>query len=212
MELVIGTRRWSTWSLRPWLAMRRAGLAFTERLVRLRSPATAEQIAAVSPSGRVPVLIDEAVTIWDSLAICEYAAELRPEAQLWPRAPEIRALARAAVAEMHSGFAALRTECPMDLLATPTAGTLSDAAASDVRRIIALWRALRAQRVADGPHLLGAWTIADAFFTPVASRFHTYRVDLAAHGDDGEAAAYTRTALASGDLAEWIARAAQEEA
>src|SRR5690606_17140865 len=116
MELVIGTPAWSTWSLRPWLVLKRAGLAFTETRVPLRQgEVTAAAIAPHSPSGQIPVLKDGDLTIWDSLAICEYLAERAPQAKLWPADPAVRALARAATAEMHAGFMALRRECGMQL-------------------------------------------------------------------------------------------------
>src|ERR1700761_2163376 len=115
MELVIGTKIWSTWSLRPWLAIKRTGAPFTETLVQLREFETSDEGAKHSPSGKVPVLIDGGVTIWDSLAICEYLAERFPAAKLWPDDPVKRALGRSAAAEMHSSFGSLRGECPMDL-------------------------------------------------------------------------------------------------
>src|ERR1700744_5882063 len=112
MQLVIGNKNWSSWSLRPWLAAKRAGLAFDEGMIALRQDDTSEKISVYSPSARIPALIDGDLTVWDSLAICEYLAEKAPDAQLWPKDAAARALARAAVAEMHSGFSSLRGECP----------------------------------------------------------------------------------------------------
>jgi glutathione S-transferase len=202
MELLIGDKAWSTWSMRPWLVLRHAGLAFTERLVRLRTEPTHDNIvAAGSPSGMVPVLSDGTLVLWDSLAICEYLAEKYPEARLWPRDPAARALGRAASAEMHSGFASLRGECPMDLCAPPTHIDLSEATARNVRRIAALWNDLLGRF--GGPFLLGEWSIADAVFTPVATRFRTYGVRLSDHGDPGGAGAYAERLLQTPEFLEW---------
>ena len=202
MELIIGTKVWSTWSLRPWLALKRTGAAFTETLVQLREVGVSEEIAKYSPSGRVPVLKDGKLTIWDSLAICEYLAEIFPAAKLWPEDAATRALARAATAEMHSGFASLRGECPMDL-ALRTDLALSEATHADIRRIVALWSDLRARYAGGGPFLLGAWSIADAFFTPVATRFRSYGVRLSDFGDTGAAGTYNEALLKQPDFLEW---------
>ena len=203
MQLLIGDKAWSTWSMRPWLVLSRAGCSFEEVVVRLRQDDTAARIReAGSPSSKVPALIDGGLVVWDSLAICEYLADLMPEANLWPRDRAARALARAATAEMHSGFAALRQECPMDLkLHTKLA--ISDATQNDVRRIVALWRDLRGRQADEGPFLLGGWSIADAFFTPVATRFRTYGVDLAQYGDDGAAADYNEALLSTPEFLDW---------
>ncbi|HEX2560633.1 glutathione S-transferase family protein [Phenylobacterium sp.] len=202
MELVIGTKRWSTWSMRPWLAIKRTGLPFTETLVALRQEEnrTREAILPHSPSGLVPALKDGEVTVWDSLAICEYLAEKAP--QLWPADPEARALARSAAAEMHSGFLALRQECPMALDEPPRRHELTDAAQANVRRIVELWRDMLGRF--GGPFLAGEWSIADAFYTPVATRFRTYQVDLGELGDaDGAAAAYAERLLTAPEYLEW---------
>ena len=202
MELIIGTKVWSTWSLRPWLALKRTGAPFTETLVRLREVDTSEAVARVSPSGRVPVLKDGGLTIWDSLAICEFLAERFPAAKLWPDDPAARALGRAAAAEMHSSFASLRGECPMDLSLRHEV-ELSEATHADIRRIVRLWLDLRGRFSADGPFLLGAWSIADAFYTPVATRFRTYGVKLSDFGDTGAAGVYNETLLEQPDFLEW---------
>ena len=205
MELVIGTKAWSTWSMRPWLVLQRTGAPFRETLVQLRKDDGVSEVAIRkhSPSGKVPVLKDGDTVIWDSLAICEYLAERFPS--LWPTDPVRRALARAATAEMHSGFAALRTECPMDLAAAPASTALSEAAEHDVRRIVALWSELLVRF--GGPFLVGQWSIADAFFTPVATRFRTHGVQLSAFGDDGGAARYTQHLLATPEFLAWEAAA-----
>ncbi len=205
MDLVIGTKAWSTWSMRPWLVLKHAGLPFTETLIPLRqeNDVSGAAIRRHSPSGRVPALADGELRIWDSLAICEYVAERRPD--LWPGDPSARALARSATAEMHSGFQALRAECPMALDEQPRPQALSPAAQADVRRIVALWTEMLERF--GGPFLAGGWSIADAFFTPVATRFRTYQVDLAAHGDKGSAAAYGARLLATPEFLAWEADA-----
>lgn len=203
MRLLTGTKNWSTWSMRPWLCLVRARADFEEVMVPLRLEDTPEVIrAAGSPSARVPVLIDGGLTVWDSLAICEYLAEKLPAVNLWPADPAARALARAATAEMHSSYNNLRKECPMDLKLT-TKLEISEDTQKDVRRIVELWRDLRGRYAGEGPFLVGAWSIADAFFTPVATRFRTYGVDLSRYGDDGTAKAYADTLLATPEFLEW---------
>ena len=207
MELVIGTKKWSSWSLRPWLVLKRAGAPFTETLVTLREHDTTEASirAAGSPNGLIPVLKDGDVTVWDSLAICEYLADTLPEANLWPTDLKARALGRAAAAEMHAGFHSLRGECSMDLSAPIRAVTLSDATHKDIRRVVELWSELRARFAEKGPFLLGEWSIADAFYTPVATRFRTYGVQLSDFGDRGEAGLYCETLLETPEFKEWEA-------
>ena len=203
MDIVIGTRKWSTWSMRPWLALKRTGQAFGETVVPLREVGTSEALlAAHSPSKLVPVLRDGELTIWDSLAICEYLHERFPAARLWPEDPVRRALGRAAAAEMHSGFASLRGECPMDLSLSITAD-LTEATAKDIRRIVALWSELRGRFGQDGPFLLGGWSIADAFFTPVATRFRSYGVKLSDYGDAGAAGGYAGALLEAPEFRAW---------
>jgi glutathione S-transferase len=202
MELVIGTRKWSTWSLRPWLALKRTGAPFSETLVTLREVGVSEEIAKHSPSGKVPVLKDGDLVIWDSLAICEYLAERFPDAKLWPDDPAARALGRATSAEMHSGFPSLRGECPMDLTLR-TDIDLSEATANDVRRIVRVWSDLRGRFAAGGPFLLGGWSIADAFYAPVATRFRSYGIKLSDFGDTGAAGAYCETILETPEFLEW---------
>ena len=209
MELIIGDRNWSSWSLRAWLVLKRARADFSERLVRLNRPETPAALAEVSPSGLAPALKDGELTIWDSLAISEYAAERFPEARLWPADRARRALARSATAEMHAGFRSLRGELPMDL-ARREHKTLTPLTQDDVRRVVRLWCGLR-RRFGDGPFLVGEWSIADAFFTPVATRFRTYGVMLSDHGDDGSAGAYAEALLEQPDFLEWE-RGALEEA
>ena len=203
MELVIGTKKWSTWSLRPWLVLKRSGLPFTETLVELRQENNMSEAAirAHSPSGLVPVLKADGLTIWDSLAISEYVAEKAPG--LWPKDTAARAMARAAAAEMHSGFGSLRGECPMALEVAPKVVELSPATQKDIRRIAAVWNEMLARF--GGPFLAGEWSIADAFYTPVATRFRTYGVKLSDYGDAGPAGEYCERLLQQPEFLEWEA-------
>ncbi len=209
MELIIGTKKWSTWSLRPWLALKRTGAEFQETLIPLREVGVTEEIARHSPSGKVPALKDGELLIWDSLAICEYLAEKYPAAKLWPDDPVARALGRAAAAEMHSGFASLRGEFPMDLT-LKTQLDPTEATAHDVRRIAHLWSDLRGRYQAKGPFLLGDWSIADAFYTPVATRFRSYGVHLSDYGDAGLGGAYNEALLTTPEFLAWETAALAE--
>ena len=203
MQLVIGTKAWSTWSMRPWLVLKRSGLAFDEVLVELRQENNMSEAAIRehSPSGLVPALKDGDLTIVDSLAIGEYLAEKAPG--LWPKDAGARALARAAAAEMHSGFGSLRGECPMALDAEPRPVELSAATQKDVRRIVALWGEMLGRF--GGPFLAGDWSIADAFYTPVATRFRTYGIKPSDYGDDGRAGEYCQRLLETPEFLEWEA-------
>jgi glutathione S-transferase len=201
--LVIGDKAWSSWSLRPWLAAKVAKVPFREVQVSLRQPDTPEQIARHSPSKRVPVLRRGSLTIWDSFAICEYLAEIAPEACLWPGDASARAVARSVSAEMHSGFHALRKEFPMDFHARIEGQIPSDQAKTDISRITAIWRESRYGFGTNGSFLFGAFTIADAMYAPVATRFRTYGIDLAEFGDDGTAAEYAETLLSMPEMQEW---------
>jgi glutathione S-transferase len=208
MELVIGTKAWSTWSMRPWLALKKTGVPFAETLIPLRQEngLTGAAIKPHSPSGLVPALKDGDLTVCDSLAICEYLAERFPEAGLWPTDPAARALARAAASEMHSGFASLRGECPMDLTAPIRLVDLSDATHKDLRRIAELWNGLLSRF--GGPWLGGSeWGIADAFFTPVATRLRTYGVRLSDFGDPGPGGQYAERLLERPEFLAWQADA-----
>jgi len=205
VELIIGDKVWSSWSMRPWLALKKTGAPFTETLIRLRRRNSRDTydaaVAAGSPSGMVPALRDGETVVWDSLAICEYLAERFPEAALWPADPLARALGRAAACEMHAGFHSVRGELSMDLAKREVA-TIVPATAEDVRRIVALWRDLLTRF--GGPFLLGpAWSIADAFFTPVATRFRSYGVALSDHGDSGPAGQYAERLLETPEYLAW---------
>ncbi len=178
MKLVIGNKNYSSWSLRPWLALRVAEIAFEEILIPLYQADSKARQLAFSPAGKVPILVDGAVTIWDSLAILEYVAEQYPDRGLWPRAIAARAHARSVSAEMHAGFAALRTAMPMNCRATLAGKGHTPEALADIARIAAIWGDCRARYGNDGPFLFGAFSNADAFYAPVVTRFLTYGVAL----------------------------------
>jgi glutathione S-transferase len=202
MELLIGDKVWSSWSMRPWLALKRAGAAFTETLIPLRTPQTDARIrAAGSPSGLIPALKDGDLVIWDSLAVCEYVAEAFPQAKLWPQDRAARALGRSACAEMHGGFHSMRGELSMDL-AKRESVRLAPVTEADVRRMVALWNSLLSRF--GGPFLLGPdWSIADAFFTPVATRLRSYGVHPSDYGDTGAAGAYAERLLEQPEYLQW---------
>jgi glutathione S-transferase len=208
--LFIGDKNLSSWSLRPWIAMKHCGIPFAEERIRLRQPESREAILRHSPSGKVPALKTNSYVVFDSLAILEYLAERHPDLQLWPRDAEARALARSISAEMHSGFVTLRNEMSMDLLSRLPTPPISDELARDISRIVAIWRETRARHYHAGPFLFGAFTNADAMYAPVATRFRTYGVDLSAFGDNGNAAAYAETLLGLPEMAEWTAGAEAE--
>lgn len=202
LTLVLGSRHLSSWSLRGWLALKHTGLAFREIVIELDRPGTAAEIRRYSPSGRVPVLLDGGLAIWDSLAIAEFLAEISTRVRLWPSKPESRAVARSACAEMHSGWAELRELLPMNLVTTPAHKPLTPTVERQVNRIVELWRDCRSRFGAGGPFLFGSFTLADAFYAPVATRFDTYRTPLPT-----DAAAYVSTLLALPAMREWYAAA-----
>ena len=178
--IYIGNKNYSSWSLRPWLALRHAGVAFEETMIALDQPDSAANLRRHSPSGRVPVLQHGTLAVWETLAICEYLAEQFPAARLWPADRDARALARAVSSEMHAGFAALRDNLPMDISRRWPLGNRLAKVGADVERITAIWRECR-ERFGSrgaGDFLFGNFTIADAMFAPVATRFLTYSVPL----------------------------------
>lgn len=199
MKLVIGNKNYSSWSLRPWLLAKQAGIPFEEIRVRLLSESFAADVGRYSPAGRVPVLVDGDMTVWDSLAICETLAERFPRAQLWPQDPKARAHARSICAEMHSGFGNLRSNMPMNVTAMLPGMGWNVAVQRDIDRIAAIWTELRQQYAAHGPFLFGHFTVADAFYAPVVSRFATYGVRL-----PEAAKAYADHILNLPAMQEWI--------
>ena len=205
MTLIIGNRNYSSWSLRAWLAMRAAGLAFDEIVIPLDQPDTAARIREFSQAGRVPILRHGDCTIWDSLAICEYVAELAPEARLWPADPGARAVARSVSAEMHSGFTALRGALPMNIRADRPGITISNDTKADIDRICRIWRDCRREFGAGGPFLFGDFSIADAMFAPVAVRLRGYGVEV-----NELARNYIEAVLTLPAMREWSAAGAAE--
>ena len=203
LVLVVGNKNYSSWSLRPWLAMKLLGLEFEERRVSLYVPGAKERLLEHSPAGKVPILIDGERKIWDSLAILEYLAESYPS--LWPAAPAARALARSISAEMHSGFAALRQHMSMNVRKRHPGKGRTPEALADVARIVAMWSDCRARFGAAGPFLFGRFTAADAMYAPVVLRFRTYAVEL-----PPPCRAYADAVLALPALGEWIDAAERE--
>lgn len=202
-HLVIGSKQVSSWSLRPWFLMRQAGLPFRETLIVLRTPGTRASILRHSPSGQVPVLEHGTLAVWDSLAIAEYLNERHPVKQLWPADRAARAWARAISAEMHSSFRALRYALPMEFASSGLTANMDADVRSDISRVVQIWTGTRKKHGKGGPFLLGAATIADAMYAPVASRFTTYGIDLAAFGDDGSAEAYRRHVMQLPAMVDW---------
>ena len=176
MLLIIGNKNYSSWSFRPWIAMKAVGIGFEERVISLNDPEFKRAIAPVSQNGKVPALDDDGVHVWESLAILEYLAEKFPHAGLWPADARARAHARAVAAEMHGGFAALRGECPMNFWRPVKRRELSADALANVARIDAMWSECRLRY--GGPFLFGPFGAADAMYAPVVSRFHTYAVEV----------------------------------
>lgn len=203
MKLVIGNKNYSSWSLRPWLALKVASIAFEEQRIPLDQPDSKARMLAVSPVGRVPVLIDETITIWDSLAICEYLADRFPDAKLWPADRALRARARAISAEMHSGFTGLRNAMPMNCRGRHPGKGQTPAAMADIARVCELWS--DALATSGGPFLFGHFTIADAMYAPVVSRFVTHDVPL-----PPVCAAYVAHIQALPAMVEWNAAGAAE--
>jgi glutathione S-transferase len=205
LTLIVGSKNYSSWSLRPYLALAHTGQPFQEVVIALDQPDTAANIAKYSPSGRVPALLHGTLSIWDSLAICEYLAETFPQARLWPQEREARAVARAVVAEMHSGFSNLRQNMTMDIRARKPGQGRAPGVAEDIARIQALWNDCRARFGQGGPFLFGHFSIADAFYAPVVTRFVTYEVEL-----DAVSQAYRDTVLELPALKTWTEAALKE--
>lgn len=208
--LIIANKNYSSWSLRGWLALRHAGIDFDEVRIFLDQPETAAEIAKYSPSGKVPALKDGGLIVWESLAICEYAAERAAEQgrPQWPADPKARAIARSVSAEMHAGFTALRGALPMNLRATGRRSDLTSSVVADIDRIERIWAECRgrfAHDPQDGPWLFGQWSMADAMYAPVATRFVTYGIHRPGIFDD-----YIATVIADPLFQEWRVAALAE--
>jgi glutathione S-transferase len=203
--LVIGNKLYSSWSLRPWLLLRGLGIAFEEVLIPLDQPDTKARILAHSPGGKVPVLVEDGFSVWESVAIMEHVADTRPELGAWPSDPAARAMARSVSAEMHAGFTALRSACPMNLGKRYATRDRGEAVARDVARVTAIWREARERYGADGPFLFGAFSAADAMYAPVVTRLDTYSISV-----DPVSRAYMDTILGLPAFREWLDAALDE--
>jgi glutathione S-transferase len=209
LTLILGNKNYSSWSLRPWIAMTVAGIPFTETVIPLYEPGSRERVLKFSPAGKVPVLIDGERHIWESLAIIEYLVEKFPDAGLWPRHSAARSHARVLASEMHAGFSALRRACPMNLWLPPKPRPQSDEVMADVARIDALWSDSRVRfgekAEFKGPFLFGAFGAADAMYAPVVARFHSYGIPVSTL-----ARAYMDAVMALPAWARWRAAALDE--
>ena len=204
--LIIANRNYSSWSLRAWLALEATGQEFEEVVVPLGQPDTTDNILRWSPTGRVPAYHHGDIVLWDSLAICEHLAESFPEAGLWPAEPSARATARSVVAEMHSSFFALRTHMPMNLRASDPGAGRETGVDQDIARVTAIWEGCRTKYGTGGDLLFGGFTIADAFYAPVVSRFLTYGVSPGGIAGDYMDAVWTLPAMQ-----DWAEKARAEE-
>jgi glutathione S-transferase len=205
LHLVIGNKNYSSWSFRPWLAMKVAGIAFQETVISLEAKDFKERVLALSGTGKVPVLIDGDTQVWESLAILEYLAEKFPAAGLWPVEAKARAHARTISSEMHAGFVPLRSQLPMNTWRPVKRHPLDDAASANVARIDAMWTDCRVRFGGGGPFLFGAFGAADAMYAPVVWRFHTYAVEVGAL-----ARTYMQAVMALPAWDEWRRAARQE--
>jgi glutathione S-transferase len=206
LTIYLGNKNYSSWSMRPWLVLKRTTVAFNEVVIPLYQPTSRATLLKYSPSGRVPALHHGSLTVWDSLAICEYLAEAFPAFDLWPKDPVARAVARAVSAEMHAGFQALRQHLPMNVRSSfPDRGVIPEVQA-DINRVMSIWRDCRTRfGQGRGDFLFGAFTIADAMYAPVVTRFRTYKVEL-----EREAEAYCEAIMGLPAMQEWIAAARNE--
>ncbi len=207
LTLVIGSKKWSSWSLRPWIALKQAGIPFKEILIHLRQADTRARILEYCPAGKLPILIDGKDVIWESLAILDYIALRFPEAKLWPAELSAFAVAKSVAAEMHSGFPAIRRELSMDIGADLPTPDLSEEARAELDRLRAIWCDARTRFGSAGPFLFGRFTNADAMYAPMATRLRTYQVDV-----DPICRAYMNTVLSLPVMREWYRAAAEEEA
>lgn len=199
LTLILGNKNYSSWSLRPWIAMRHAGIDFDEMVIPLYEPGSSEKVLAYSPSGKVPCLIDGDVTVWESLAILDYIADKFPEKNLWPTDLKARGTARAVSAEMHAGFAPLRNHCPMNMRRDPARKReLTPDVKENIARIEAIWNECRERFGRGGPFLFGAFSNADAMYAPVVSRFATYGISVGS-----PARAYMEAVMALPAWREW---------
>jgi glutathione S-transferase len=198
--LLIGNKKYSSWSLRPWIALKQLGISFTEQRVSLYAGNFKAEILKLNPAGKVPALIDGALVVFESIAILEYLNETHGKDRLLPKDTVLRARIRSVCAEMHAGFSDLRNHLSMNLARRKGPVPLDDATRGDIRRILTLWEGLRNEFKDAGPYLFGAWSMADCMYLPVCTRFDTYEVDLTMHP---RARGYLETMLALPGFQEW---------
>ena len=202
LKLVIGTKAYSSWSLRPWILLREHGIAFEEDYVPLDTPEFRPRVSAYGAGSTVPILVDGDTVVWESAAIMDYVADLFPERRIWPEDLPARALARAMAAEMHAGFRPLRAACPMNLRRRFAHKDRGELVARDVGRIVHLWRTARGRHGGAGPFLFGGFTAADAMYAPVVTRLHTYSIPV-----DDDVRAYMDAVLGTPAFRAWYADA-----
>jgi glutathione S-transferase len=205
LTLIIGNKNYSSWSMRPWLLMQHFKIAFSETRISLYTESTNNALSVYFSNGKVPVLIDGDLTVWDSLAICEYVSDAYLDHKAWPADSAARAVARSVCAEMHSSFPALRGEMPMNCRRTPDIIELSAAALADIERIKDIWQKCRNEYGHGGDWLFGEFSIADAMYAPVALRFHSYAIKL-----DAVSSAYVDSVLQHADVISWMVAGRQE--
>jgi glutathione S-transferase len=205
MRLVIGNKNYSSWSMRPWVALREADIAFEEVQLKFDDTGRAAGAERYSPTGKVPVLLIDGEPVWDSLAICETVAERFPEKQLWPADARARRVARSICAEMHSGFQSLRTHMPMNIRSRHPGKGMTPEVQRDITRVLRIWNDCRERYGAHGALLFGSFSIADAYYAPVVTRLQTYEVSL-----PKEAQAYCDAVLALGAVRDWCEAARRE--
>jgi len=206
LTIYLGNRNYASWSLRAWLALKATGAAFEEVVIPLFQPGSKETLLKYSPSGKVPALHHGETVVWDSLAICGYLGDIFPAASLWPADPAAKAMARSISAEMHSSFPALRGQFPMNIRSNFPGREITPEAQSDINRVMAIWRPCR-NRFGEhnGDFLFGPFTIADAMYAPVVTRFRTYKFDL-----EREADAYCDAIMSLPAMQEWVSAARNE--
>jgi glutathione S-transferase len=205
LQLVIGNKNYSSWSMRPWVLLRQAGIPFEEMQLKFGDDGAPVGVERYSPSRKVPVLIIDGEQVWDSLAICETVAELHPEKHLWPEDDAARRVARSICAEMHSGFQALRGAMPMNIRSRHPGKGMTDKSSKDIERVVSLWTQCRERFGGAGSFLFGRFSIPDAFYAPVVMRFHTYAVQL-----PPVAQAYAEAVQALAAVREWVMAARRE--
>ncbi|AOY90332.1 glutathione S-transferase [Marinobacter salinus] len=205
-RLVIGNKNYSSWSLRPWLLLREFGIPFSEVKIPLYAEGSKETLLRYSPSGKVPAFCHENITVWDSLAICEFVADLYPEKNIWPPKLEDKALARSVSNEMHSGFFAIRNSLPMNCRKQMVFHPMTESLKSEIDRVCEIWRVCRSRHSEKGPFLFGEFSIADAMYAPIVLRFNSYGITVGSTESE-----YMSTVLSLSSLKEWIAEGVAEK-